>query len=169
MIKSKKADISQTFVYLSTALVIVIVLGFGFKWLMALFTNVSEVECIQFRKNMELKVRNNIEFGKIDLRPIKVDCDFRQVCFVSDPLMDGDVATPYLDSFNPATKNIIQHGIQGKVKQNVFFINNIPESFFYLEKLSVPNGIQCFNITSLGLNMKLEGKGNKVLLSKNVD
>lgn len=167
MIKSKKADVSQTFVYLSTALVIVIVLGFGFKWLMALFTNVSEVECIQFRKNMELKVRNNIEFGKIDLRPIKVDCDFRQVCFVSDPMMG--VVDPNLGSFNPATQNIIQDGLNGNVKQNVFFINQIPESFFYLEKLSVPNGIQCFNITSLGLNMKLEGKGNKVELSQNVD
>jgi hypothetical protein len=161
MIKNKKAQISQIFVYISTGIVIVIVLGFGFNWLSGLFGKVSEVECVQFKKNLELKVRNNIDFGKIDTRPLKVDCDFREICFVSDPVNIDNVQVTGSDPI----RKIINDSVSGKVKQNVFFINQIPESFFYVEKLEVDGNIKCFNITSLGLEFMLEGKGDRVFLT----
>lgn len=165
MKNKKKAEISQMFTYISTAIVIVIIIGFGVMWLYNLLTNVKDIECIQFKKNLELKIRNNIDYGKIDNRPIRVDCDFRQICFITDPIhkeyshaTTGDI----LDVF-------INDTLKGNVKQNVFFINQIPENFFYLEKLVVNNNnenLLCFNVTRLGIQFKLEGRGNHVLLSK---
>jgi hypothetical protein len=155
---NKKSEVSQVFIYISTAMVIVIVLGFGFSWLFNLYKNVSDVECLQFKKNLELKVRNNIDYGKVDISPLKVDCNFREICFVSDPIM-----------FNPqVTSNeypIINDSLNGKIKSNVFFRNQISESFFYLEKLEVKDHIKCFNITRLSLELRFEGKGSHVLLS----
>ena len=160
MIKNKKAEVSQIFTYISTGIVIVIILGFGFNWLMNLLGNVSDVECIQFKKNLELKVRNNIEFGKVDARPIRVNCDFRQICFTTDPMFQSV-------SVDGNNFPIINNSLTSRAKQNVFFINHIPESFFYLEKLVVDSNIQCFNVTNLGLDIRLEGKGNHVFLSRN--
>jgi hypothetical protein len=156
---NKKSEISQVFVYLSTAMVIVIVLGFGFKWLSGLIFKVSEVECVQFKIELERRVSNNLDFGKINTKPIRVDCDFREICFVSDPIM-----------FNPQVNSnypIINDSLNGNVKNNVFFRNQITESFFYIEELKVENDIKCFNVTNLGLEFKIEGKGNHVLLSGN--
>jgi hypothetical protein len=165
MRSKKKGEVSQIFTYISTAIVIVIVLGFGIKWLSGLLGNVSEIECVQFKKDLELRIRNNMDYGKIDTRPLRVDCDFREVCFMSDPIFDKDMK---IDESGTILTRLMNHSIEGNVKQNVFFINNIPESFFYLEKLVVTDNYLCFNVTKLGLNVRFEGQGNHVLLSKNV-
>lgn len=165
MITKKKADISQTFTYISTAIVIVVVLGFGIMWLNKILTNVSEIECVKFKKDLELKVRNNIEYGRIDSRPLRVDCDFREICFVSDPFLFDDPNENPISNLD--VHPIINDTYTGNVKQNVFFINHVvPEDFFYLERLRVYGDYLCFNVTRLGINMRLEGRGNYVLLSR---
>lgn len=161
--KNKKAEVSQVFTYISTAIIVVLVVGFGVMWISNLLSNVSEIECVKFKTDLERRIRTNLDFGKIDTRPLRVDCDFREICFITDPLLE-----PITYNENTgALDYIINTTYSANVPQNVFFVNQVPESFFYLEKLEVKNNKQCFNVTNLGIDIRLEGKGNKVMLSKN--
>lgn len=162
MISKKKGDTSQIFTYISTAIVIIVVLGFGVHWISGLLRNVSDIECIQFKRDLELRVRNNLDYGKIDTRPLRVDCDYREICFISDPLSFDET----YHSDGTALSSIINSTYAGNVPQNVFFNNHIPESFYYIEKLSVEGNKLCFNITRLGLEFQLEGMGSHVLLTR---
>ena len=166
MISKKKADASQMFTYISTAIVIVVVLGFGIHWLMGLLDNVSEIECVQFKKDLEIRVRNNLDYGRVDTRPLRVDCDVREICFITDTLFEKK-SHSYNDN-GDVLDYLINSTYSGNVQQNVFMLNNIPVDFFYLEKLYVePNNLPlCFNVTNIGLNVRFEGQGNHVILKR---
>ncbi len=159
----KKAQVSQIFVFIISGIIIVAVLGFGVSSIFKLMGTVDEVQCMKFKEDLSAKLTKNKAYGSVDTSEIGVDCDYRQICFISDPAMDGWVKSSIENDYP-----IIQDSEDGNVKQNVFLINSISEDFYYIKDLKVSSpGYFCTDITGGRLGLHLEGKGSFVLL--NVD
>lgn len=156
----KKAQISQVFVFIISAIVIVSVLGFGVHSIFKLSHDVNKVQCLKFKEDLNTKLTENKAYGSVDDTTIKVDCDYREICFISDP-MSGN--SPLELGEYP----IIEDSADSGVKQNVFFRNSITEDFYYIEDLRVGNdggGIICQDVTNGRLNLHFKGKGSYVEL-----
>ena len=167
-----KAQISQVFVYIISAIVIVAVLGFGVKSIFKLNHDVNDVKCLQFKKDFEKKIYEDKAYGTVDITRLKVGCGFKEVCFATDRNSDSNS----LDNNNPSSINylssydpIIGNSWDDKAKQNLFFKNTITEEFYYVPDLLVEDGVQCFSVDHSGIPLKLRGLGDATLLEKQED
>ena len=156
----KRAQISQVFVFIISAIVIVAVLGFGVNSIFKLSHDVSKVQCLKFKEDLKAKLTENKAYGSVDDTTIKVDCDYREICFISAPV-SGNSQSDFSEY------PIIKDSADSRVKQNVFFRNSITEDFYYIEDLRVGNdgeGIICQDVTNGRLNLHFKGKGSYVEL-----
>ena len=51
--------------------------------------DVSDIQCIDFQKDLEKKLRGDKSTGTVDEVALRVNCDFMEICFVSDQKSDA--------------------------------------------------------------------------------
>lgn len=157
-----KGQVSQVFVYIITAIVIVSVLGFGVRAIFKLMSDVDDVACLKFKTDFEKRIQKNKAFGTVDEANIRVGCDYPIICFVSDK--QNSKWTEYSGSptFHPYP--VIKNSWDDKARQNLFFVNQIAEEFHYVPDLVVENSIQCYPNSPSGIKLKFRGLGDATLL-----
>jgi len=167
----KSGQISQVFIYIMSGIIITAVLGFGVKMMFDVTNKSDDIACLRFKENLRRTVQSDMGYGTVDKLDLNVDCDYRQICFVdltkSAPTSNAVDAIP-----GDVTKQkypIIWDSWNNKVKQNVFFVNNVAEDFYYIENLHVARKSVCKDITNAGVRVTLKGKGKYVILSDDSD
>lgn len=150
----KKGDISQVFIYIITGIIMVAVLGFGVRALLGLIDWQNEMQCVKFKEDLKQRMQDDNTFGVVDKRPLEVDCEFRQICFVDlETYQSGDIDT------------IVDDSVISNAKQNVFFRNSITEDFYYVENMVVEGGYICKDATNGAIeDIGFKGLGGKVFV-----
>lgn len=155
-----KGQASQIFTYIISGLVIVSVLVFGVKWIFQVMNTADEIECLDFKQNLEHRLKRDMGYGKVDKADLRVGCETSQICFV-DP---SKTSTPEIE------KNeypVIYDSWEDGADTNIFFVNNIAEGFHHVENLEVEDPYYiCKNVTGGSVEFTFEGQGDSVLVKE---
>src|SRR3989344_4448036 len=162
--RNEKAQLySQIFVYLTTIIVVSLILVYGYKSIQNFRSKSEEVACLKFRNDL----RNSIDgmlnvFDSIKAKDFSTCPRGNKICFV--------------ETFNQVTRlptdpdPIMKDSITDNTGENVFIIEKITRESFYIGNISVSSldGSDVLCIASAGerLRLKMESLGSHVVLSR---
>ena len=155
----KKSQLySQIFVYILTIILIAFILIYGYTAIQNFRKRAEQVACLKFKNNLinSIELISN-EFGSVKRKDIELCGNYKKVCFVEtfeSPNIPNDAGP------------IIKDSTLYNTGKNVFLVEDIAKESFYAGKISVDPDILCINITNNKIGLRLEGKGNHVLLSE---
>lgn len=158
----KSAQASQIFIYIMSGIIIIAVLGFGARSIFNLVQTAEEVGCIGFKNDLENRIAADIGYGVVDDKPIKVGCNYKEICFI-----DLESSPPAgFDNSHP----VIYDSWSGGARQNIFLRNTIAEEFMHVDSLSARNEhtgepFVCSDIKSGTAKLKFKGRGDSVLVT----
>lgn len=158
----KKAQIyGQIFIYILTIVLVSFILVYGYNAVKNLKDGAEQISCLKFKNDLTSAVEIvSSDFGSVKRKDIELCGNYKQICFVE--------TFENFDRSNPQGTNdpIIIDNIKSNTRKNVFLADNIAKESFYIGVISVDNDVLCIKSTGNKLSLRLEGKGNHVLLSK---
>lgn len=158
----KKAQLyGQVFVYVLSLLLISFILIYGYNSIRNFKQKAEQVSCLKFKND----IRNSIEsilsdYGSVQRKDLQVCSGYNQVCFVESYQKERSDAPQGL--IDP----IIIDSIKSETGKNTFLMDNTAKDSFYAGNISVSPDVMCVNVTRGKVSLRLEGKGNRVLLSQ---
>ncbi|MBI2656381.1 hypothetical protein HYX03_01425 [Candidatus Woesearchaeota archaeon] len=148
----------QIFIYILTIILISFILVYGYNAVQNFKKRAEQVSCLKFKNDLSNAVASIIsDFGSIKRKDLQLCNAYTQVCFVEtfeSPNLPG--------SIDP----IVKDSVLSNAGKNVFLIENIAKESFYIGKISVEPDVMCIRAINSKISLKLEGKGNHVLLSE---
>ncbi len=154
-----KAQIyGQIFIYILTIILISFILVYGYNAVRNFKERAEKVSCLKFKNDLINAIESiSSDFGSIKRKELQLCNGYTQVCFVET------FESPNLPSnIDP----IIKDSILSNTGRNVFLIENIAKESFYTGKISVEPDVLCIKAVNNKINLKLEGKGNHVIISQ---
>ena len=149
---------SHIFVYILTILLISFILVYGYNAVQDFKQRAEQVQCLKFMKDLQNAVESiSSDFGSIKRKDLQLCGDYAQVCFIES------VQSPNLPG---GIDPIIKDSILSNTGNNVFLVEKIAKDSFYTGKISVEPDVLCIKVVGGKISLRLEGKGNHVLLSQ---
>lgn len=154
---TKAQTISQIFIFVLAGLVFILILTYGYKGIKS-FTSKSEaVALIDMEKSLQTAVESiRLDFGSVKKVTVRVPSKYKQLCFVTD----SDQATlQALAQEHPLLAEAAKGGTQ-----NVFTIP-LAKNAMNVDGIATQNGFHCVDVTTGGVDLRFESRGNDVLVS----
>jgi|SRR3989344_5111575 len=149
---------SQIFVYILTIMLISFILIYGYNAIQNFKKRAEQVSCLKFKNDLQNSIESVLsDFGTVKRKELQVCSGYPKVCFVES------VESPNLP------KNIdliIKDSVLSNTGRNVFLVEETAKESFYAGKISVEPDVLCIKSVDNKINLRLEGKGNHVLLSQ---
>ena len=155
----RKGQISQVFIYVTTLLIVALVLFYGYRAISTFKERADQVSFIQMKNDIENAIESiSVDYGSVKTREISLPIDVREVCIVS--------SYPGLPDLSGTQYPLIEDSVNSRVMKNIFLIGqqNAGESF-YVEKIYIEDDILCVPSISNKLVLKMEGMGNHAVVS----
>ena len=151
---------SQIFIYILTIILISMILVYGYNAIQNFKERAEHVACLKFRNDLKSSVESiSSDFGTVKRKELQLCLSYTKVCFVET-----------FNNFNkdaPLTDDpIIKDSIISDTGKNTFLIEDIAKESFYVGNISVDPDVLCIDAINNKISLKLEGKGNHVLLSQ---
>lgn len=156
---SRKGQISQVFIYITTLLIVALVLFYGYRAISTFKERADQVSFIQMKNDIENAIESiSVDYGSVKTREISLPIDVREVCIIS--------SYPGLPDLSGTQYPLIEDSVNSRVMKNIFLIGqqNAGESF-YVEKIYIEDDILCVPSISNKLVLKMEGMGNHAVVS----
>ena len=158
---------SQVFIYIMGAIVIILVILFGFRALTGIRDNAQSISLINFRESLSSSITKlAVEYGSAAQREFAVPAGYNRVCIIDTDEEPGD--TTKLDS------NIILNYWEGDTDENLFLIapDGTVDAFFIGDdenredrlEIADPHFI-CPEIVNGRITLFLQSLGDRVKLS----
>ncbi len=157
----KKSQLySQIFIYILTIFLIAIIFVFGYNTILNFKKRAEQVSCIKFKTDLQNAIKSiTSDFGSVIRKDLQLCGNYKKVCFVeSFEAFDVDKLPSSIDP-------IIIDSIKYETGKNVFLVEDIAKESFYAGKISVNPDVLCIKAVDDKISLRLEGKGNYVLLS----
>lgn len=161
---SKKAQlISQVFVYIISAMVLILILFFGYRTVAGLSQKNEQLLLYRFVQDLTSSVDDmRLRYGSVDIPDFSFSNTFDELCFVTDKALVSDL--PTLKNNRP--------GIHNSWIAGEYDIFSLPTSDVRLKiaNLEVKNDLKqpatycCFKVDGK-ISLRLEGAGKTVVLS----
>ena len=149
---------SQIFIYILTIILISFILVYGYNAVQNFKTRAEQVSCLKFKNDLINAIESiSSDFGSVKRKELQLCNGYVQVCFVEtfeSPNLPGKM--------DP----IIKDSILSNTGRNVFLVEKTAKESFYAGKISVEPDVLCISSVNNKINLRLEGKGNHVLLGK---
>lgn len=155
----RKAQIySQIFIYILTIVLVSFILVYGYNAVHNFKKRADQVSCLKFRNDLQNAVESiSSDFGSVRRKDLQLCGQYSKVCFVET------FERPNIpNSIDP----IIQDSILSNTGRNVFLLEEIAKESFYAGKISVEPDVLCIKAVNNKISIRLEGRGNHVLLSQ---
>lgn len=153
-IKSKKSQADQIFVWAIAAIMMTLLLLFGYRAIKGLSDRGEQVQYIEFQNQLKSTVEGTRDYGSERRVSFNAPVGFKKVCFVRTypDLPSQDVI--------PSDYPIIKDQVQSRVKDaNVFLIKDITEESFYIGDVDVDGDILCIEVVRGEVNIRIKGFG----------
>ena len=149
---------SQVFIYILTIILISFILVYGYNAVQNFKKRAEQVSCLKFKNDLSNAIESiSSDFGSIKRKDLQLCAGYAQVCFVE---------TFESPSISNSVDPIIKDSILSNTGKNVFLVEDIAKEAFYAGKISVEPDVLCIRAVSNKISLRLEGKGNHVLLSQ---
>ena len=149
---------SQIFIYILTVVLIAFIFVYGYNSIQNFTRRADQLSCIKFRNDLQVSVESILgDFGTVKRKDFQLCNQYTKVCFVES--VTNRIIPPNTDP-------IIRDSILSNAGKNVFLVENIAKESFYAGKISVEPDVLCILAPSNKISLKLESKGNSVLLSQ---
>ena len=154
----KSQSYSQVFIYILTIVLVSFILVYGYNSVQSFKQRAEQVSCLKFKNDLTNAVETiSSEFGSIIRKDLQVCNAYSKVCFVES--FESPVLPNNIDP-------IIKDSILSNTGKNVFLVENTAKESFYAGKISVEPDLLCINAVNGRVSLRLEGKGNHVLISQ---
>ena len=153
---------SQVFVYILALLVISLILAYGYRFVHNFQQRANQVSCYKFENDLKNAVqRLSSDYGAVERKDLELCSPYEEICFVES------FGTPSMpNNVDPVIKSDISSHLATKDWDNVFLMENVAKSFFDAGKISVEPNVLCLNATNGKISLRVEGKGNHVVISQ---
>ena len=149
---------SQIFIYVLTIALVSFILVYGYNAIQNFKDRAEQVSCLKFKNDLQNAIESTAsDFGTVKKKDFKLCGKYTQACFV-ESFASPDL--PY--KVDP----IIEDSVRSNSEKNVFLVEGIAKESFYAGKISVDPDVLCINAVDGKISLRLEGKGNHVVLSK---
>lgn len=154
----KKSQIqSQIFIYVLAMVLVSMILVFGYKAINNFRDRAEKVACLKLKNDLTNAVEGIIgDYGTVKKKQFDMCSNYNQICFVES---QGEVNLP--NNVDP----IIKDSVLDKTGNNVFLVDKIAEETYNIGKISVDPDVLCIKTRDGKVMLKLEGKGNFVIIS----
>ena len=150
---------SQIFIYVLTIVLVSFILVYGYNAIQNFNDRAEQVSCLKFKNDIQNAVETTLsDFGTVKRKDFKLCGRYTQVCFVES------FESPNLP-YNKVDP-IIEDSVRSNSGKNVFLVEDIAKESFYTGKISVDPDVLCINAVDGKISLRLEGRGNHVVLSK---
>ena len=158
----KKAQLySQIFIYILTVVLIAFIFVYGYSSVQNFTKRAEKLSCIKFINDLQNAVESILgDFGTVKRKDFQLCNGYTKVCFVESASSISNLIIP------PNTDGIIKDSIKSNTGKNVFLVENIAKESYYAGKISVEPDVLCIKAYNNKISLKLEGRGNYVLLSQ---
>lgn len=155
----KKSQIyGQIFIYILTLVLVSFILVYGYNAIQNFKKRADEVACLKFKNDLSNAVKSiSSDFGSVKIKEFQICPPYTRVCFVET------FASPNLPS---STDPVIRNSVSSNTGKNAFLAENIAKEPFYAGNISVEPDVLCISSAGSKVRLKLEGRGNHVLLSQ---
>lgn len=167
MIKMKRAQgPSQMFVYIITLIVIGLMLYMSVKWIGGIQSTAKEIDVASLKSDLENS------FESIKYKPYSMSTEsfvipdgINTVCFL-DATFPQKMLRPICDPGNNSEFDPLMCNDWHDNQSVVFRPSDIVTRPIYLEDVRVGEGYLCFEVQQGKINVRLEGKGNAVKVTR---
>lgn len=158
MTRQKAQIYGQIFIYILTIVLVSFILVYGYNAVQNFKKRADQVACLKFKNDLSNAVESaSSDFGSVKIKEFQLCPPYTKVCFVEA------YESPNLPS---STDPVIKDSILSNTGRNVFLVEDIAKDSFYAGKISVEPDVLCIKSSSNKIRLKLEGRGNHVLLSQ---
>lgn len=148
---------SQVFIYILTIMLVSFILVYGYNTVNNFKKRADQVSCLKFKNDLSNAVEGALsDFGSVRKKDIYLCADSTEACFVE---------TFEKPNLPPGIDPIIRDSIISSTGKNAFLVGSTVKESFYIGKISVEPDVFCIKSVNNKISLKLEGKGNYVLLS----
>ncbi len=155
--------VGQVFIYALSIVIIAAILIYGYTAVSEFRERSQNVAKVKLQNDITNAVsRLSSDYGSVQRKELYMG-EYHKMCFV-----DNYENTPTLPS---SLNKIIRDNVESKTGNNVFLLKETLEQSFNAGKISVGNGMTgdedtlCLNATANRVAVRLEGKGDHVLIS----
>lgn len=154
-----KAQIyGQILIYVLTIMVVSLILVYGYSAVQNFKKRAEDVSCLKMKNDVQNAVEGmSGDFGSVKRKDIQLCAGYSEACFVEsfeNPNLPG--------SIDPIIKDSVLSG----TGRNVFLVDNMARDSFSAGRISVEPDVLCIRAVNSKISLRLEGKGNHVLLSQ---
>jgi len=164
----KKAQTQQIFIYITAIIVFSLILIYGFNAIKTLSAKTEDVVFIQIEKDMKSSVKSILyDYGSIEKKEISATTQFTKFCIVDTTITPNPSSTAVCNPSSDEYNLLVCDGWQDK-SENMFLIGPSKTKSFMIDDIKVtdPPAFLCIPILGGKATIKLEGKGNHVLVSE---
>ena len=172
--ETKKSQLySQIFIYILAIVLISFILVYGYNAIHNFIERGEQIECLKFKNDLSNAIENILgDYGSVQIKEFSLCKGYSKICFV-ESFGSFDKNNPkfrYLNDDNtPSTDDtLIIDSISSGSGRNVFLIDNTAKDSYNIGRISVDDDVLCIKAVNNNINLRLEGKGNHVLLSEGV-
>ena len=152
----------QIFIYALTLILISVILIYGYTAIRNFKQKTDDIVAVKFQRDFVSAIESiTNDYGSVSKKEFQLSAEISKVCFVeSFEAFDKNkpLSSQNLDS-------IIRNSISDTNK-NVFLTEKSLKSSFFAGKISVDKDVLCINPRNNNLALRLEGKGDHVVLSE---
>ena len=156
----RKAQLyGQIFTYILTIILVSFILIYGYNAIVNFKNRAEQISCLKFKSDLSSAVEGILsDFGSVKRKDLELCNNYEQVCFVE--------TFERFDRQNPQGTNnrFIIDSVKSDTGRNAFLINSGAPDSFYAGNISVNADVLCINAVDNKISLRLEGKGNHVLL-----
>ncbi len=157
----KKAQAYEVLIYVLSALIVGLVLYYGYQAVAGFGEKQKQFQYLQFKTDFENAI-NTIapDFGTVRISSISVPSNFLEVCIV-DP---NKIGSPPQNLKDQQTKYpLIYDSVNEGVEKNIF---PMPDGEpFYVKKIQLEANFNCFPVIQGHIKLRLEGLGDRAKIS----
>lgn len=155
----KQAQIySQIFIYVLTIILTSFILVYGYNAVQDFRSRADTISCLKFRNDIKNSIDSmSSDFGSVKKKDFQLCKNYNEVCFVETfgkPVLPANV--------DP----VIKDSVLSNAGTNLFLVDNIAKESFYAGNISVNPNVLCIKAREQKITLRLEGKGNHVLVSE---
>ena len=158
----KKSQLyGQVFIYVLTIVLVSFILVYGYNTIQNFRQRAEQVACLKFQNDLRNSVETIIsDFESVKRKDLQLCDNYDQVCFVETfEQFDRNNPQANINDVDPILKN----SISSSSDRNIFLIGG---NSFYAGNISVQDDVLCINSKNGQISLRLEGKGDHVLISQ---
>jgi len=159
----KKSQVQQIFIYIVAIILFSLILVYGYNAVRGFRAKTDQVALLQLKNDISSSITKvSTDFGTIIKKELDVPFKYKEICFV-DLTKSG--SAPVTDICKVDGNPIVCNSWTDKSPYNMFLVSQKDIETYNIGEIRIDDGFFCTDLINGKATLRLEGKGDYVLLS----